>query len=270
MAYQKGLPTNMETVAELGPGDSLGIRLAALLSGADRYYALDVVRHSSTDRNIAILDELVELFMRREDIPDSAEFPNLKPLLDSYFFPRNILTENVLGSALRSERIDALRSAIFAAHSGGSQNTQITYCVPWQDTKLIREDTLEMVFSQACLEHVFDLEITYQTLYRWLKPGGYMSHQVDFKSHGTAREWNGHWTYSNLVWRLIKGARPYLLNRQPLSAHLKLMQQEGFQIKGESVVKMASNIRREQLAEPFVDLTESDLTTSSAFVQAVK
>ena len=32
-----------KTVAELGPGDSIGIGLAALISGADEYYAFDVV-----------------------------------------------------------------------------------------------------------------------------------------------------------------------------------------------------------------------------------
>lgn len=32
-----------------------------------------------------------------------------------------------------------------------------------------------MIFSQAVLEHVDDLEHTYKTLYRWLKKGGIMS-----------------------------------------------------------------------------------------------
>ena len=33
MLYQSALPTTFKTTAELGPGDSLGIGLAALLSG---------------------------------------------------------------------------------------------------------------------------------------------------------------------------------------------------------------------------------------------
>src|ERR1700733_11905341 len=48
--------------AELGPGDSIGIGLAALLSGVERYYALDLVRYTDLRKNLGIFDELVALF----------------------------------------------------------------------------------------------------------------------------------------------------------------------------------------------------------------
>ena len=64
----------------------------------------------------------------------------------------------------------------------------------------------------------------------WLKPSGYISNQVDFKCHGTAPEWNGHWRYSDWMWRLVRGRRAYLLNRAPISAHLALLKEEGFEI----------------------------------------
>jgi hypothetical protein len=51
-----------ESVAEFGPGDSLGVGLAALLSGSNRYSALDVHRDGSTERTLRIFDELVALF----------------------------------------------------------------------------------------------------------------------------------------------------------------------------------------------------------------
>src|SRR4051812_1903806 len=53
------------TVAELGPGDSLGTGLAALLTGVEHYYALDVASYADPQRSIAILDELVQLFEER-------------------------------------------------------------------------------------------------------------------------------------------------------------------------------------------------------------
>ena len=38
IAYKNGFVEHPKVVAELGPGDSLGIGLSALISGADAYY----------------------------------------------------------------------------------------------------------------------------------------------------------------------------------------------------------------------------------------
>jgi hypothetical protein len=54
-----------QTLAEPGPGDSLGVGLAALLSGISNYYALDIVRFSSPERNSKVFEELVSLFKAR-------------------------------------------------------------------------------------------------------------------------------------------------------------------------------------------------------------
>ncbi|MFH1935278.1 MAG: hypothetical protein ABIN18_27370 [Pseudomonadota bacterium] len=48
-------------VGELGPGDSIVIGLAALLSGTEMYYGMDVVEHASLQQHIKMLDELVNL-----------------------------------------------------------------------------------------------------------------------------------------------------------------------------------------------------------------
>jgi hypothetical protein len=43
--------------------------------------------------------------------------------------------------------------------------------------------SLDLVFSQAVLEHVDDPEETYKTMVAWLKPSGYASHVIDFSAH---------------------------------------------------------------------------------------
>src|SRR5262249_222054 len=81
------LPTTFETVVELGPGDSVGTGLAALLSGAERYIALDAVRYANRVRDLQILQELIALFQSRAPVPDQLEFPLIQPPLPSYGFP---------------------------------------------------------------------------------------------------------------------------------------------------------------------------------------
>src|SRR5215831_2336575 len=78
MAFNNGLNFNPSVVAELGPGDSLGIGIAALISGAAKYFAFDVVEHANLERNLRIFDDLVTLFESRADIPGRDEFPEVK------------------------------------------------------------------------------------------------------------------------------------------------------------------------------------------------
>jgi SAM-dependent methyltransferase len=267
MARKNGFSQLPISVAELGPGDSLGIGLAARISGVEEYYALDVVTHANLRRNIGIFQELVALFNDREDIPGEDEFPELKPHLESYEFPRDALTDQVLNSALNVDRLDRLKRSITAKNH---ENSKIRYVVPWSNVNNIKEESIDFIYSQAVLEHVDDLRAAYRALYSWLKPAGLMSHQIDFKCHGLADEWNGHWTYSDFQWKLIRGNRPYLINRNPHSTHLRLMKESGFKVRCDLKINKPSNIRKSDLAGRFKDLSNDDLTTSGVFVQATK
>jgi hypothetical protein len=270
MAYRNGLSTFPETVAELGPGDSLGTGLAALLSGANKYCALDVVKHANIRRNLEIFDELVELFKERQRIPDQEEFPRAKPVLESYEFPKTILTDERLNKALRQERIDSIRNALSNPDDRNEQKIQIVYFVPWYEPKVLKMESIDMIYSQAVLEHVSNLDHTYHALHRWLKPNGFISNQIDFSAHDTAQEWNGHWSHSDFVWKLIKGKRPYLLNREPHSKHIDLLQKYGFEVVCDTKTRDTSGIKREALAAAFKNMSDDDLTTRAAFIQAIK
>jgi hypothetical protein len=267
MANANGVTVSPKVVAELGPGDSLGIGLAALISGAERYYAFDIVEHVDHQRNVAIFDDLVALFKNREDIPGEREFPGVYPQLDSYSFPSDVLTDERLDSALKADRIGRLRDSVVDMHG---EESVIQYRVPWFDSSVLEKDAADMIFSQAALEHVDDLAKTYGAMYSWLNPSGFMCHQVDFRSHGFADEWNGHWTYSDLVWKLYRGKRAFLLNREPHSTHIRLLQETGFKILCDEQVTSASNIDSSRLAGRYRELSDEDLTTSSAFIVAGK
>jgi len=269
MAARHGLPTDPECVAELGPGDSLGIGLAALISGAEHYLGFDVVTYAATERNLRILDELVSLFDRRAAIPDRDEFPEVKPYLESYEFPSRILDAQRLRRALNPDRLKRIERAV-AGLGSGNGDPALRYVVPWHDPALIEPESVDLIVSQAVLEHVDDLAGCYRAMHRWLRRGGGMSHQIDLRCHGTAIGWDGHRAYSDLAWRIMRGRKPYLINREPHSTHIRLMQDAGFEVVCDLVVRAEPTVARERLAPRYRGLSEDDRTISGAFVQAIR
>jgi len=251
------------TVVELGPGDSLGTGLAALLSGASRYIAVDVMRHANSQQNIAVFEELVALFADRAPIPSNQEFTEVKPPIDDLRFPASILDDGRMARNLDSKRLQAIVDGL---HDTAKENPLFQYVDPAAASSVIAAGSVDLFFSQAVLEHVEDLQAFYRACGSWLRPGGLVSHQIDFRSHGSSREWNGHWVYPDGVWRLIRGNRTYLLNREPCSTHLRLLTENGFQIVAEKRSLLVSRFERSQLATRFRKMSEQDLTTAGIYV----
>src|SRR5450631_2604984 len=111
-ASESGLETRPRVIAELGPGDSLGVGLAGLLSGASKYYALDLVLHANIERNINILHELFRMFSDRVDIPDDSEFPNVQPKLRNYSFPKHLFESELMTANLSADRVQIIENSI--------------------------------------------------------------------------------------------------------------------------------------------------------------
>lgn len=262
--YDK-LPLN---VAEIGPGDSLGIGLAALLSGSNQIYALDVVKYWDNKRNLEIFEELIELFKNRTDIPDNKEYPEVKPFLEDYSFPSNILTDDLLNDSLAENRLNAIKKEIIDINN--PNNSFVKYQIPWFDSNVINHNSMDFIYSQAVFEHVEDLENTYKAMNQWLKPDGLMSHTIDFKSHGTTESWNGHWTYSDFEWKIVKGGQSFLINRQPCSKHIELHSKHGFKIIENKPTKLKNKLNPNQLSNKFKNLSDKDITTSGVYILSKK
>jgi hypothetical protein len=267
LAHRHGLTTRPRIVVELGPGATLGVGLAALISGADTYYACDVVRQANTDQNLELFDEIVALFRRREPIPGEQEFPRLRPRLDDYGFPDFLRPAPSRLDALTESRLLRLRESVAA---GPDERRALQYIVPWGRANAIPGGSVDMVCSQAVLHYVDDLGAAYQTMRAWLAPGGMMSHQIDFSAHQTSRHWDGHWTYSDRVWKLMRGRRPYWLNREPCSVHLALLRRLRFEVLCNLRAVQPPEVARAVLAPRFRELSSDDLTTRGAFILARK
>ena len=255
-------------VAELGPGYSIGAGLAALLSGCECYYALDAVKFWDAERNLKIFDELLGFFIKKEKIPDNREFSRLKPVLDNYSFPSNILTEEHLKKSLSEKRIEKIRKKIKDIDKK-NDGEFIKYYIPWNDSSVIRNNSVDFIFSQAVLEYV-DLEVVYQAMNAWLKHNGMMSHEIDFKSHGATSTWNGHWTFSDFEWKIVTGRKKIIINRMPLTKHIECQNKYGFKIIKKNLHKQNSQVTREMLSKRFKNLTDEDLSTSGMYIVSMK
>ena len=253
MLNRHGFRIKGSRVGELGPGDSIGIGLAALLSGADQYIGLDIVPFSLKADLEKVLDELANLYLHRELIPDNDEFPRLRPKLESYEFPSHVIDLSDLSA--RTERVR------HALSTGVKHSTLVTYQAPWTSLNDIALGSLDLIFSQAVLEHVDNLEKTYQAMFAWLKPGGYASHVIDFSAHGLSPFWNGHWAYSDLQWRFVRGRREFLLNRLPSSAHVACARKLGFEILGVSPDYDIDGLNIKSLSPRFKKLHSEDVRT---------
>jgi len=264
--YNHNLHNKFSRLAEIGNASSIGVGLAALLTGVKNYSALEVVKYQLTQKSLNMLEELVELFVNREDIPDDSEFPRINIKLNSYKFPRDILTEKKLAFYLSDIRLDQIRKALMNLEN----NDLINYIVPWESEINKMNSTIDFVFSRAVMEHIAEYYDTYDKLKLCLRPGGFMLHDIEYHNHGIGSFWNSHWGYSSMLWKLIKGKRTFITNRSTHSMHLDSLNNLGFQILSEQRIINKSGINRKCLAKKFISISEFDINTYGGWILASK
>ena len=246
-------------VAELGPGSSIGMGLAALIAGAELYYGLDMIDHTDVARNLLIFDDLVDLFRRRTRVPSGGLHDTTFPLPLNWQFPASI--EKNLDRLLDGERIRSLRNDL-ARQSGKS----IRMAVPWTKADIVPHHSVDWLFSHSVMEHVDALEEVYRCCALWLQRGGMMTHLIDYDSHEITKHGNGHWAVSDLTWTLIRGRRPYLINRMPHSWQTSLIKNNNFSIENEVHCIRGGGLPKEEFTAAFRQMSDSDSKIGMAFV----
>ena len=152
------------------------------------------------------------------------------------------------------------------ASSRLSDQQCLSYRAPWTSPADVPPGSLDLVFSQAVLQYVDRLDRAYRAMFTWLKPGGYASHATGLGANDISPYWNGHWSCSERQWKVVRGRREYLLNREPISTHMRLGRQAGFDILHVDTEQNHNGLPRTKLAHPFRDLPEEDLLTSGAMI----
>ena len=274
LSQQSGMGTDVsvsappkipKSVAELGPGDTLGAGFAFLLAGANEYSAFDVVQRTGEgSKALPMFDALHALLKSRLPHPEPG-WPNFDAYLDENQFPSQQLPDSHLQACLQDERIASLRQAV-TGDSGDGEH-RISYVAPWSHADSLQAETLDLVYSHSVLEYMDDLDVCYRSQWQWLKPGGYISHQIDLTGHSLSSSWDGFRGYNELTWKLVYGKRPFGLNRQPCSAHVDAITRAGFDI--------TLKLMREQEPQTvptakWSHLSDEDRRVSGLFIQARK
>ncbi|MEH6537226.1 MAG: class I SAM-dependent methyltransferase [Psychroserpens sp.] len=250
-----------DVVVEIGSGNSLGVGLAALLSGSSKFYALEKTQFWNNSTNLRVFDELVELFKQRrvtKDYMEDGGEMNDK----SMSFPDHILNKDHLDKCLSENRLIQIREEL--EHPNNLNNKFIRSIIPWNSADVIEDNTVDFIFSHTVLQHLDDLSDSYNTMSKWLKKGGCLSHTIDLRSLNRTKLWNGHWTLSKLEWKIVTGGVS-LINREPLSTHLQLLEANGFEIKYQKSVLSDNTLSVEDLSDDYKHLDQRDLTTSGYY-----
>lgn len=258
-AHQNDLECYPNVVAELGPGDTLGVGIMALLLGSSKYIAYDVVEFSNSKKNLIMFEELLLMLNERKPIPNNHEFPRVVPKLVDYAFPSSIYSEEYLKKTLTDDRVNKIRLSLL------NESSMIEYNLSWTDSSETDFKKIDMFISQAVLEHVDDLDGVYVLQKKLLSNDGFVSHSIDFKSHGYSSKWDGHWGISNWRWFLLRGNRPYMINREPLSRHLSILNQNNF-----NLVEVVNYLSEPTLSSNKLrkKISKTDRNISDSFIQA--
>jgi SAM-dependent methyltransferase len=208
-------------ILELGPGDSIATAIVAASHGA-KAILIDSGKYASQDVN------LYKFFAENlQDIglkpPDLTEAENIEDILQ------------LCGSYY---------------YTGGLSSL-----------KAIEKNSIDLIFSQAVLEHIREHEFqeTMVECKRILKNYGIASHRVDLKDHLGGGLNN--LRFSNRVWESnIFVSSGFYTNRIRYSRMVGLIEEAGFEIEIGNVDRWDTiPLKRSKLATEFANLSDDDL-----------
>lgn len=255
-------------IAEFGPGDSLGVGLCALLCGASKYRGFDTANFIEPARDQAMLARLAELFSARQPRPRKG-WPDFDAHLPATLFPDHILPESRMRETLDPARVARL-SADIERLQAGDASASMELTAPWQHRCDDFEPQFDLVMSHTVLQYLPDLRTYFTNCARLLKPGGWMSHQVDFSSMGMTRVWNGHLAYDDIFWRLLTRNQRWFPTRKLLSEYLREIETSGLQLVHIERHCTAGGLTRDQLATAFRCASDEDIRCSGVYMIACK
>ena len=241
------------SVAEIGPGDSLTIGILMLLSGFGRYSAFDAYTYATIDSSFDYALASLEYLKSHTN--------------SSFVYPQRNLKAY---DSTVSKYLTPLKDISINPSLVKETKSKLSYFSPYSFFQL-SNSRFHIIFSQACLEHISDINSFFEATYNSLLPGGIFLTQIDFKSHGRSLLWNGHYRYSEKQLLSINSKKAFRwINGLPPSYYLKLAQQVGFTVVYQNTHTEHSLFTSDSVHSRYRPFDNTDLTTSSMTVALQK
>lgn len=231
-----------KVVLEVGPGLSCGMALYFLARGA---------------KKVVMVDREPRFFL---DVRDEQVIREICDFLEESYSTAGLYSKAMLNEKTPLE----FNPEALEIHRTGINN------VPLPD------DSVDFIFSNAVLEHVSEPALALREMYRLLKPGSLMAHQVDLRVHGPVKKKNplAHLHYAPWEWRILTARKMSYTNRLRLSQFVSLIKESGFDLKHLKMREGASEElpenQRNSFYDDFREMSDQDLRTLGFFFVAKK
>ncbi|MDB5037416.1 MAG: Methyltransferase type 12 [Bacteriovoracaceae bacterium] len=248
LQYAKLNPPDLidKEVLEIGYGDNLGVALKFLASGVKRMVCLD----------------------KYHSVRDSFKEKNIYQIL------RESLSED------ETNRFDKVLRLKVESFELDPHFLKVEHGLSIENRKELKAlGRFDFILSRAVLEHIFDLDLAFDSMNDLLKAGGLLIHKIDFRDHGLFTGCGHHpltfLTFPEVIYRLMTkhSGGP---NRKFLSYYRKKMERLGYhceivvtQTLGESAKSLLNEIRR-RLCTQFQELSDDELSINGIFLIARK
>ncbi len=219
------------SMLEIGPGDSLFSMIFSRKYSKNKFYFLDVEDFANKDVNLykKLIRKLVNKgYLKKFDIKADFSFDELIS-----FSNANYMTSGLL------------------------------------DLKKLKNESIDYIFSHSVLEHVrlYELEELISQIYRVIKPGGIISHNINYKDH--LSESLNNLRFSEKIWESGLFANSgFYTNRVPAVKMHSLFKNIGFQIVQESFGSWKNlPIQRSKISNDFKLFSDKELSIcTSSFI----
>lgn len=210
---------------EIGPGECPGLALIAYCVGYSPVSALDVLPFASNISLLHVAKGLKTFLLTTDTLISNSVYKNIFPLV-----PLAELNQ-LYQSLLKNLDFRKLDQFCDSSLNLSDLNYYPYLSDPSRLKNLFKYSTYDFVVSQACLEHVVNLESLFSTLRDITTLNSTHSHSIDLSSHGITNSVDGHRGIHPFLWYLLKGRRSYFINRLSYQDFALFFEDFGFTIE---------------------------------------